>query len=220
MKLLLVISMLVIAGCSSAPRSSVDVPVIKTEPDYLVRERNPDPAPEWMRDFGKYKRENDGKGQTYYMGESGDVSDRIAGCELSDLEAKKKISQQIATLITDKIAATKAGQLVIDKDNPNDPGLRKHFENTVAAKSMAFLSGVKQYSTYWEERDYSAVGGKKRVYNCSTVLMIDDKNLQSALQRASQKTTEVVEDPEAKSIVKEALKDIDSNFKRYFSKGN
>jgi len=205
-----------LAGCSSAPKTSVDVPVTKPDqPDYVVRERNPNPAPDWSRDFSKFKRENDGKGATYFLGESGDTSDRIAGCDMSTLDSKKHIAEQIATLISSKIAATKSGQLLIDKDNPNDPGLRKAFESDIAGKSMAFLSGVKQFGQYWEERDYSVSGGKKRVYLCSTVAMISDDDLKWALRKAANKTADVQEDPEAKQIVKESLKDIDTQFKNY-----
>lgn len=221
----IVLPIIVLAlGCSSGPKVSTDIPITHRDdqPDYFVRERSPNPAPAWAADFSKFKRENDEKGLTYFLGESGDVSDRIAGCDLADLEAKKKVAQQIATLISDKIAATKAGQLVIDRDNPSEPGLRKHFEETVASKSMAFLSGVKQHGQYWEERDYSRGGGKKRVYTCSTVVTIDDKEMQAALRRAANKTEQVQDDPEAKAAVKDALKDIDSQFRSYVAspKGN
>lgn len=209
----------ILAGCSSAPPISTEIPITRNsdEPDYRVRERSPNPAPQWAKDFSKFKRENESKGSSFFLGESGDVSDRIAGCDLSDLEAKKKVAQQIATLISDKIAATKAGQLVIDKDNPQDPGMRKHFEDVIAGKSMAFLSGAKEYGQYWEERDYSQGGGKKRVYTCMTIIEIGDKDLQAALRRAANKTEQVVEDTEAKAVVKEALKDIDSQFRNYAS---
>lgn len=207
-----------LAGCSSVPKVATEVPVTKNEqPDYVVRDRYPSPAPAWAADFSKFKRENDGKGVTYFLGDSGDVSDRIAGCDLSDLEAKKRVAQQIATLISDKIAATKSGQLVIDKDNSSDPGLRKHFEEVVAGKSMAFLSGVKEYGQTWEERDYSVSGGKKRVYQCSTVVTIGDEDMKAALRKAANKTEQVQEDSEAKAVVKEALKDIDSAFNSYAS---
>lgn len=217
-KLIIVPIIAVIAGCATSQRTSTDIPVTKSEqPDYLVRERYPNPAPAWASDFASFRQKNDGKGSFYFLGESGAVSDRIAGCDLSSLEAKKKIAQQIATLISDKIATTRAGQLVIDKDNPEDPGMRKHFENTVAGKSMAFLSGVKEFGQYWEERDYSAGGGKKRVYECQTVVAISSDDMKAALRKAAGQTPQVVEDAEAKAAVKEALKDIDSQFRSYSS---
>jgi len=198
---------LLITACSSTP-TSVNLPVTGVERDYIVTDRNPENVPEWMKDFGKFKRENDGKGQTYFLGASGDVSDRVVGCDVASLDAKKHISQQIASLITEKIATSKSGMLLIDKDNPNDPGLRRHFEGTVGGKSMAFLSGTKEYSTFWEERNYEKGGGRKRVYSCNIVVTIDDQSLTNALRHTASQTTQVVEDPEAKKAVKEALKKV------------
>lgn len=214
------LSLLSTGGCSTASKSSAEIPVDAVERDYVLRERNPDPAQDWIRNWSKFKRENENHGNNYFVGESGDVSDRVAGCNLAMATGRSKIAQQIATLITDKLAATKAGQLVIDKDNPNDPGMRKHFEQTIASMSEGFISGSKEEDQYWEERDYSKGGGKKRVYICKMLVKIDDKSLADALRKAGNKTTDVVEDVEAKAVVKEALKDVDKTFKEYQDKSN
>ena len=233
MKRIVLVGVLVILSACSTVNKSADVqveslppaPVVKESapdsgPDYIVKERKPDPAPLWTEDFSKWKRESDGKGQTYFLGESGDVNDRISGCDMAALTAKKKIAQQLAELISNKIAANKQGRLAIDPSESNDPGLQRAFEEQVAGKSIAFLSGVKEYSTSWELRDYSKSGGHKRVYNCATVVVISDKDMQVALKRASQKTADIVEDPDAKSAVKDALKDIDRDFASYQPKSN
>ena len=210
---------MMISACSSSPKVASDVPSSEgVVPDYVVRERYPDSAPDWAKDYSKWKIENAGKGQNYFMGESGFVSERTSGCELADLQAKRKIAQQIATLITSNIGATKEGQLVITPSNSDDPGLKKHFEDVVAAKSMALLSGVKVYGNYWESRDYSKTGGKREVYLCNVMVSIDDIDLKNALRRTSQKTEAAIEDPEAKAVVKEALKEVDNNFEKYISK--
>lgn len=211
---------LVLSACSSTPNRSVEVPVAKEERDYIVKERNPDPAPDWVRDFSKWKREREGKQYQYFLGESGDVNDRIAGCDIATLAAKRRIAQQVAEFITNKIAANKQGQLAIDPNESQDPGMRRAFEDQIAGKSMAFLSGTKEYGTFWELRDYSKVNGHKRVFNCSVLVMISDRDLQQALQRSSTRAPEVVEDTEAKAAVKEALKNIDQDFKAYSSRTN
>ena len=211
---------LLLAGCATTANKSVDVPTQSTGPDYVVKERSPDPAPDWMRDFGKWRRENDGKGQTYFLGESGDVNDRISGCDMAALTAKKKIAQQIAELITSKIASDKQGRLAIDPNDSNDPGIKRAFEEQVAGKSIAFLSGAREYGNYWEHRDYSKSNGNKRVFACATVVSISDKDYQAALLRSSQKAQDVVEDADAKAAVKEALKDIDKEFSSYQPKSN
>ncbi len=209
-----------LAGCATTTNKFVDVPVTKLEPDYIVKERVPDPAPDWIRNFSMWKHENDGKGNTYFLGESGDVNDRISGCDIASLQAKKKIAQQIAELITTKIAADKQGRLVIDPNDSNDPGLKRAYEEQLAGKSIAFLSGVREHGTYWEQRDYSKSNGHKRVFTCATVVTLSDKDYQTALLRSSKKASEIVEDADAKAAVKEALKDVDKDFATYQPKSN
>ena len=209
---LLTSALAITAGCATSPNKSAEA----TEtPDYVVRERNPDPAPAWALDFSKFKREKDGKGYSYYLGESGPVDDRIAGCDVAELEAKTKIAQQIAELITSKIATDKQGRLVIDPSNPNDPGMERAFEEQLAGKSIAFLSGVHEYGTYWERRDYSKSNGNSRIFECSSVVVISNKDMQTAIRRASHHTEDAVQDPDARAAVKEALKDVDQEFLSY-----
>ncbi len=212
-------SVAIIAGfifaCSSNPKTSLDKEVQPDLKDYVVRDRYPAEAPAWLRNFSGFKLKNEGRGLNYFMGESGDVSDRIAGCDLAALFAKKKISQQIAEFITNKIAVSKIGQLLIDKDQSGANKLGDNFTDTVAGKSVAFLSGVKEFDQAWEERDYSASNGQKRVYQCNVVVTIDDKSLAEAVKKVASKAIETVDDQEAKSQVKEILKDIDIEFKTY-----
>ncbi len=218
-KIMLVTCLFTLAACSTTNKF-VDVPVTKLEPDYIVKERVPDPAPDWMRDFSKWKRENDGKGSTYFLGESGDVNDRISGCDIASLQAKKKIAQQIAELISMKIAADKQGRLAIDPSDSNDPGLKRAYEEQLAGKSIAFLSGVREHGTYWEHRDYSKSNGHKRVFTCAAVVTLSDKDYQTALLRSSKKASEIIEDADAKAAVKEVLKDVDKDFATYQPKSN
>ena len=206
-----------LAGCSTT--RTAYMPTVN-QAGYVVRERNPDPEPSWARDFGKFKRDHDGKGTTYFMGESGPVDDRIAGCDIADLAAKKDIAQEIAELISDKIATDKQGRLAIDPTNSNDPGMKRAFEERLAGKSIAFLSGVRNYDTYWERRDYSKSGGNKRVYECSVVVTISNKDMEEAIRRSSRHAESVIEDPDAKAAVTAALKDVDQEFSSYEPKEN
>jgi hypothetical protein len=183
--------------------------------DFIVKERNPDPAPEWSKDFTKWKNDNEGKGKEYFLGESGDVNDRISGCEVAALNAKAKIARQIAEFITGKLAFSKSGMLFIDPTNSQDPGVRRAYENNLATKALSFLSGVKEYSTFWELRDYSKSNGHKRVFNCSVVVSIADKDFQKSTRKAAD---EMIEDPEAKASVKESLKELDKDFSNYKSR--
>lgn len=206
-KLLISITLLsTVFACSS--NKTFNVPVSSTDPDYVVRERNIDPSPNWYRDFTQWKIENDGKGQHYFMGESGEVSERIGGCELAALNAKRKIADQIAELITGKILASEKGKLVLDPSNPGSDGLSHEFENALASKSMAILSGVQEYSVFWEHRDYSKTQGSKRVYLCAVMVRIAERDYKLALEKSSQKAPEVAKDSESRSIIKDVLKQL------------
>lgn len=219
-KIIWTATFLFLAACATTTNKSVSVPAETNQTEYVVKERVPDPAPDWIKDFAKWKHESDSKGNTYFLGESGDVNDRISGCDIATLQAKKKIAQQIAELISNKIAADKQGRLVIDPNDSSDPGLKRAYEEQLAGKSIAFLSGVREYGTYWEHRDYSKSNGNKRVFTCATVVAVSDKDYQAALLRSSQKALDIVEDADAKAAVKEALKDVDKDFAAYQPKSN
>jgi hypothetical protein len=203
-------------ACSSTPKGGSDSPSRKdVEPDYILRERSHNSPPQWALDFHSYRDSNGGKGMHYFFGDSGLVHDRIGGCEFADLQSKRRIAQQIASLISSKAGSARSGQLFADVSGSESPGMRKHFEDTVAGESLAFLSGVRQQGTYWEARDYSKTGGLREVYLCSVLSAIDDQDLKNAIRRTAQRTSEVVEDPEAKSAVKDLLKNLDQEMKNF-----
>lgn len=210
----------VMSACSSTSNRSVEVPALAEPIDYVVRERNPDPTPDWARDFSAFKKSSEGKGDFYFLGESGDVNDRIAGCSVANMNAKKKIAQQIAQLISNKLAEDKQGRLSIDPNDSSDPGMKRAFEEQIAAKSVAFLTGVREQGQFWELRDYSRSNGHRRVFNCSTLVAISDKDLRLAIKRSSQKTTEIVEDADAKAAVSQALNGIEKEYSEYVKASN
>ena len=100
------------SGCSTGQKVP---PVVTTTgaggdvPEYLVRGRYPAKVPAWAEDFDEFKRAAGGKGVSYFLGESGDAKDRIAGCQLASIFAKQKVAEQIAQLVTGRIGAARAG---------------------------------------------------------------------------------------------------------------
>lgn len=199
-------SLTLLSACST---SLVSKPLLSpAAPDYVVRERNTDDVPEWFIGFNKWKNANDGKGYIHFMGESGDVNDRISGCELASLMAKKKISEQLAELVTSKIGSQKNGKLVIDPIDSDDEKIIHKFESMVAAKSIGLLSGVEDQDTFWERRDYSLAKGSSRVFSCAVLVRISEKDYKIALKKAGMKAQEVSKESdfkEQKSIVSESF---------------
>lgn len=208
--LMLLLFSITFFACTSAPKNSMERDIVPDTKDYVIRERYPSEIPEWKKNFNQFKKQQEIQGQFYFIGESGDVLDRIDGCDYANMAAKKQISQQIAEFIEGKIASSKAGSLFVDKEDSSSNRLGHHFTNTLASKTMAFLSGVKQFDQYWEERDYSPSGGRKRIYQCAVIVVIDEKNLAAAIKRSSKKAQEIPQDQEAKNLVKEALSSVDT----------
>lgn len=192
-------SLFLISSCSSINNPQA-VSLTETSPDYIVRERNYAIAPEWFSDFSKWKSENEGKGYIYFMGESGEVKDRISGCELSTLMAKKKIAEQIAELVNTKSANQKEGNLMIDPHDSDDQSIRQQFESQITLKSLGFLSGVEESSSFWERRDYSKLKGNNRVYNCAVLVRISEKDYKTALAKTKE-TKDQLDKHEMKSLL-------------------
>lgn len=200
-------SLALLSSCSSSLVSKPEL--APTSPDYVVRERNTDTVPDWFIGFNKWKKENDGKGYLHFMGESGDVNDRISGCELALIQAKKKISEQLAELVSSKIESQKNGKLVIDPLESDDEKLNQKFESLVAGKSTGSLSGVEDHDTFWERRDYSISKGSSRVFNCAVLVRISEKDFKKALKREDQNAQEVIkiqDNKDEKSIVSEMIR--------------
>lgn len=204
----------IFAGCSSLPKESEHAGSIAQGdgPGYFVRERYPDQVPDWAANFESFKKANNGKGENYYLGESGDTNDRIAGCELAELSGKKRIAQEIAELVMSRIGSAKSGVLTIDKDSQTPTELGSDFQNLIASESVAFLSGVQELGSAWEERDYSPSSGKKHVYLCKVAVMIDDTHMREAIQKTGKRVGSALADPVAKGLVDSAFKKLDQGF--------
>ena len=205
-------AMSVMSGCATAPKESLVAPLVPEKPDFIVRDHYPAKQPEWALDFETFKKVNDGRGLTYFLGESGDVNDRVAGCDLARLSAKRRIAEQIAELVMSRIGSARTGVLLIDKDSQAPSGLGSDFQELIATESIAFLTGVQEYGKSWEERDYSISGGKKRVYLCSTVITIDDPHLKEAIRRTGKQVGAALSDPAAKKLVDSAFEKLDQGF--------
>lgn len=206
LNLLITFSTLVLFVSCSTTNTPKAVPLTETAPDYIVRERNYTIAPEWFSDFTKWKADSEGKGLIYFMGESGEVKERISGCELATLLAKKKIAEQLAELVDTKTANQKEGNLMIDTHDSEDQIIKQQFEAQIIQKSIGFLSGVEEQGTFWERRDYSKQKGNNRVYSCAVLVRISEKDYKVALSKTKEKAQELQGKHEMKSLIGDSTK--------------
>jgi hypothetical protein len=196
-----VVMVAVIAGCSSAGKK------LDVEKNYKVVDRNPDPVPTWVDAMNDYQDAH--KGNAFYIGESGAVSDRIAGCEEAKMRGNEKIAAEVATYIESKVASFNGGQLHVDENNPTNPGMASHFAQLLKSKTMAMLHNVKEDGHFWEKRQ--SKDNQQYFYECQMLLKISDNDLAQLIRNAANKAPTLVENPEAKKEVMNALHDEDGS---------
>jgi hypothetical protein len=202
MKQTLIVAALAIftlSACSSSGPKKLNV-----ERNYTVKDQKPDPAPEWVDSLGSYR--DDHKDFTYYLGESGAVSDRTAGCEEAKMRANAKIAGEVSTYIENKVASFQGGQLHVDENAPTNPGQASHFAQLLKSKTMAMLHSVREDGTFWQKKQNN--DNKNFFYECSVLQRISNTDLATLVRNASNAAPTLVENPEAKKEVMNALHDV------------
>lgn len=207
-------------GCSSGrhPHEKMQAPKSgkMVQYNFLVRDRSHEEPPLWSYDFHAYSDQADTQGQDrFFVGESGDVNERIVGCDLAKAKAKEAISSEIAEMLTSKMALTKDGETAIKKMESRGGGLKSSFAQVLRTETQQVLSGVRVVSSTWEERDYSQAGGVSSVFNCMVLVKMNKKNLEDSIKLVMSKVLER-NAPESKSSL---LKVLDAPIKE-FAYGN
>ncbi len=188
-----VFSSLLLAGCSSHQTSQNEkvgqqsAPVVKRK--YIVRDLSHTETPLWTYDLMAYNEKIQGDNK-FFVGESGDVNDKLAGCDFAKARAKQELSEEIVTFVKSNMSATPEGQLAVNKMSSDNSVLAKNFKLIVTQESVAMLAGVRIVSTSWEERDYSETGGASSVFNCKALIAMKKNIFDGIVNRATKKVTE------------------------------
>lgn len=181
-----------LVSCSSNKLSSEKAQAPQGAPfvqrKYVVTDRSHEEAPLWSYDFFQF---NEGQAQSsdrFFIGDSGDVNDRIAGCESAKARSRQEIALEMGTFISSKMAETAEGQAVINKmESSSNGGIKRDFASMLKQEAMALLPGVQVVSSTWEERDYSKAGGTNSVFNCKTLVKINKKVLEDVIKKTTKK---------------------------------
>jgi len=158
---------------------------------YIIRERSHTEPPIWTYDLAAYTTKASAD-FVYFVGESGDINDKIAGCDMAKARGKQELSQEIVSFVKTKMSESAEGQAVIDKLNKGNPALERTFKSIVSQESVAMLAGVKIGSTVWEERDYSESDGANSVFNCKALVMMNKKFFDNMLEKAAKRAIEEI----------------------------
>ena len=179
-----------IASCSSnqipseKAQSPQSAPLIQR--NFVVRDRSHSEAPLWSYDFMSYSNQVQGQDR-FFVGDSGDVNDKVAGCELAKGRARQEIAQEMASFITSKMTETAEGQTAINKMDAGSGSVERKFTSVLTQSAVALLGGVQVVSSTWEERDYSQAGGASSVINCKALVKISKKTLEDVVKQTVKK---------------------------------
>jgi hypothetical protein len=183
-----------VVGCSSnqipgekmqAPQSA---PLVQR--NFIIRDRSHAEPPLWSYDFMTYSAQTQQGQERFFVAESGDVNDKIAGCDLAKGRAREEIALEMATFITSKMANTSEGQAVINKMDGGNGSLEHKFKKGITQEAVGLLAGVQVVSTEWEERDYTQAGGANSVFSCKALIKINKKTLEEVVKKTAKKAIE------------------------------
>lgn len=189
----LVVTNLLLLACSSGQIPSEKAQAPQSMPlvqrNFVVRDRSHSEPPLWSYDFMSYSGQVKGDDR-FFVGDSGDVNERIAGCDIAKGRARQEIAQEMATFITSKMNESAEGQAVINKMESNSGGIDRKFSSSLSQEAVALLAGVEVVSTSWEERDYTQAGGAKQVFNCKALVKISKRTLEDVVKKTAKKAVD------------------------------
>lgn len=186
---------------------------------YEVRDASANIRPGWIEDAEIWAKENadlDTKKFRFFSYESTVQKERGIACSIAKSKVRAQIAGEISTFIEEKLAEQKEGPSAIDLNAPETSGMRQFVETSLANKTMAMIHGAAIIKKYWEQRKYLKDLGSKLDfigYTCSVLIRMEQEKLAELIDKAGQLVQAEVADPEIKEKVKNALKDIDENFK-------
>ena len=192
MKTLLLLTLLLIfTGCAGMgskyngeAQAPQDAPLVQR--NYVVRDRSHSKRPLWAYDFMKFQDEREAKKDKfrYFKADSGDVNDKVAGCDMARGRAKRKLAEEVASNLKSLTNETAEGRAVINKMDANgSDGLNRTFQSFVEQKANEVLAGVREVAQVWEERDYSQADGAASVYNCQVLVKVPKKRVKRMVDR-------------------------------------
>ncbi len=210
-------------ACSSNKKTVEDAPDLEErendeiQRDYVVRDASSKTRPGWIEDATVWAKQKslDLKTHSYFSYETDPKVSKKTACNLAKANTKSDIAGEIATFIDKQLGESQEGRASIDENDPKTEAMREFVENTLAEKVQALIHGARISKTYWEKRRYLAEKGAARdftAYTCATLVRMDNKRLQKAIDEAADYVNKQADDPETRDNVKKALNNASENF--------
>jgi len=156
----------------------------------MVVESFPDTKPEWARGSEEYTNwiKINERFYRHYLGTSSDIAawERRTACESADADTKKQISEEIVSKVVGKYIE-EASRLKITSELLVNEQIRKKTDRKLAKDTLSNLVGTETSGKYWERRDYTNSGGKKKHFTCYIFLRIHKLAYLKLINKVSKK---------------------------------
>ncbi len=210
---LALVMMAVLNACSGAPVRKVEV-----EPDkFKVLDAAPGGREAWLDSPNFYAKKEglDTDSSYYYVGDAQSADKRMA-CEKAEANAMDDVAKQVSTFVDTTLARASSESTGTDTNGTSAISASQTQTSQLSSQlSKTMVNGVEKYKQYWEQRDYSSVGGAKSIFYCWVLDKVEKKQVQNLITRAQ--TIRFNQNPELKSKVDGKMEDINKQFDQYMS---
>ena len=201
----------VLSACGGAPVREVTVEA----PQFKVTDAAPGGREAWLDNPNFYAKKEglDTDKFYYYVGDAQSADKRMA-CEKANADAVDDIAKQVSSFVDTTIARASADSTGSDTSGVSAVSSSQTETSKLSSQlSKTLVSGVEKNKQYWEQRDFSQVGGAKSIYICWVLAKVSKKQVDDLITRAQ--TIRFKNDPELKSKVEGKIVDIQKDFDKY-----
>ena len=199
-----------IVGCSGAPVKEVKV----EEPQFTVTDAAPGGREAWLDNpnFFAKKEGLDTEKFFYFSGDAQSADKRIA-CEKANADIVDDVAKQVSTFVDSAIARASSDSTGSDSSGISAVSASQTETSRLSSQlSRALLSGVEKSKQYWEQRDYSQVGGAKSIFYCWVLGKVSKKQVDDLILKAQ--SFRLKREPELRAKVEGKLADLPREFEK------
>lgn len=211
---ILIISALFTA-CGGAPVQKVEI----EKPQFTVTDAAPGGREAWLDNPNLYA-EKEGlntKDFYYYTGDAQSADKRMA-CEKAQADVIDDVSRQVSVFVDSSIARASSDSTSSDSSGISASSASSTETSKLSSQlSKTLVAGIEKHKQYWEQRNYSAVGGAKSIYYCWILGKVNQKTVDQMIDRA--KSIRFKEDPKLKEKVDAKMGDLQQGFEKYMQAG-
>jgi hypothetical protein len=200
-----------LSACGGAPVREVKV----EEPQFKVTDAAPGGREAWLDNpnFWADKSGEDTKNYYFYTGDAQSADKRMA-CENAQADSIDDIARQVSSFVDTSIARAKTDSTGNDTSGVTAVSASQTETSELSSQlSKVLVTGIEKKKQYWEQRDYSQIGGAKSIYYCWILNKIEKQKVSQLISRAEQ--IRFQQDPALKDKVDGKLNDLPKEFEKY-----